>query len=82
MYMEQLIAGWPPAEQALGAHRWGLPITTPRILAGLLRDPKTAGRVCRRGADAGAPEIPNVLALAFGEDQELVPALMQPEDNT
>jgi hypothetical protein len=41
-----------------------------------VRNPKVLG------ADAGAPEIPNVLALAFGEDQELVPALMQPEDNT
>ena len=59
--MEQLIAGWPPAEQALGAHRWGLPITTPRVLAGLLRNPKTAGRVCRRGADAGSPQLVRLL---------------------
>lgn len=61
MYMEQLIAGWPPAEQALGAHRWGLPITTPRMLAGLLRNAKAAGRVCRRGADVGAPQLVRLL---------------------
>lgn len=59
--MEQLLAGWPPAEQALGAHRWGLPITTPRMLAGLLRNPTAAGRVCRRGADAGAPQLVRLL---------------------
>ena len=59
--MEQLIAGWPPAEQALGAQRWGLPITTPRVLAGMLRSPKVAGRVCRRGSDAGAPQLVRLL---------------------
>ena len=73
--MEQLISEWPPAEQALGAHRWGLPITTPRVLAGLLRNPKTAGRVCRRGADAGSPQLVRLLVEHGGNTVPRLSAL-------
>lgn len=47
----------PAAERSIGAHRWGLKPSTPRVLAARLVQPAVAQQVCRRGADAGAPQL-------------------------
>lgn len=52
-----LLASLPRAEQGLGAYRWGIAPSTPRVLAARLLDPALAVRVARRGIDAGAPQL-------------------------
>lgn len=45
----------------LATQRWGLPATTPRILAAMLVRPRAALRLMRRGADAGAGQLTRLM---------------------
>lgn len=73
-----LIANMPRAERSLGAHRWGASPTTARALAARLLQPANALRMCRRGADAGSPQLVRLLVEHGGA---LVPrqAALEPE---
>ncbi len=53
------------AMRDLGAMRWGVPSTTPRVMAELLRRERVANRLYRRACDAGAPQLIELL-VEFG----------------
>ena len=45
----------------LATQRWGLPATTPRLLAAMLVRPRAALRLIRRGSDAGAGQLTRLM---------------------
>lgn len=70
-----LLASLPRAERGLGAHRWGMPPTTARVLAAMLLEPENAARVVRRGIDAGAPQLCRLLVEHGGSTVPYTDAL-------
>jgi hypothetical protein len=60
-----LLQGMEPALLELSASRWGVPASTPHLVAELLRTPAHAVRTCRRGADAGAGRLVRTM-VEFG----------------
>ncbi len=45
----------------LATQRWGLPATTPRVLAAMIVRPRAALRLMRRGTDAGAGQLTRLM---------------------
>lgn len=78
MRTAELIANKTRAELGIGATRWGLTPSAPGVVAVRLLEPKTAVRVCRRGADAGALQLVRLMVEHGGATVPRLEAL-EPE---
>lgn len=80
MWMQDLLEEMDLATREIGALRWSVPLTTPRMMAEMLREPKAATRMYRRGVEAGAGQLVRLMVEYAGSPVARLEALEREAD--